>query len=38
VRLEQPDAGGHVGFLQGPFPGDLGWLARRLVEFVRAGR
>jgi hypothetical protein len=37
VRLEQPETGGHVGFLQGPFPGELGWLARRLLEFIRAG-
>jgi len=38
VRLEQPETGGHVGFPQGPFPGELGWLARRLVEFLRAAR
>ena len=36
VMLEQPATGGHVGFLQGPFPGELGWLARRLLEFIRA--
>jgi len=38
VRLEQPADGGHVGFLLGPFPGRLDWLARRLVEFLRDGR
>ncbi len=38
VRLEQPADGGHVGFLRGPFPGRLDWLARRLVEFLRDGR
>jgi predicted alpha/beta-fold hydrolase len=37
VLLEQPADGGHVGFLQGPFPGHLGWLAGRLLEFFRAG-
>ena len=33
VLLEQPRTGGHVGFLTAPFPGDLGWLPRRLVQF-----
>src|SRR5262249_58896601 len=33
VVLEQPKTGGHVGFLTAPFPGDLGWLPRRLVQF-----
>ena len=33
VVLEQPDAGGHAGFLSGPFPGSLGWLPRRLLDF-----
>jgi predicted alpha/beta-fold hydrolase len=35
VLLEQPKTGGHVGFLTGPFPGDLGWLPRRLVQFFK---
>jgi predicted alpha/beta-fold hydrolase len=34
VLLESPDTGGHVGFLEGPFPGRPGWLARRLLEFL----
>ncbi len=34
VLLESPDTGGHVGFLEGPFPGRHGWLARRLLEFL----
>ena len=38
VMLEQPEGGGHVGFLQGPFPGRLDWLARRLLEFLRTER
>ena len=33
VLLEQPEHGGHCGFLSGPFPGNLGWLPRRLVQF-----
>lgn len=33
VRLEQPEQGGHVGFVSGPFPGQLDWLAKRLLHF-----
>ena len=33
VLLEQPDDGGHAGFLSGPFPGKLEWLPRRLLDF-----
>ena len=33
VLLEQPKTGGHVGFPSRPFPGDLGWLPRRLAQF-----
>ena len=33
VLLEFPGQGGHVGFVQTPFPGRHGWLARRLIEF-----
>jgi predicted alpha/beta-fold hydrolase len=35
VLLEQPKTGGHAGFLTGPFPGDLGWLPQRLVQFFK---
>ncbi|MDD5297413.1 MAG: hydrolase [Rhodocyclaceae bacterium] len=35
VTLEFPDAGGHVGFVTGPFPGRLDWLPRRLLHFFR---
>lgn len=37
MTLEQPEEGGHVGFVSGAFPGNLGWLARRLLEFFGAG-
>ena len=33
VRLEQPDTGGHVGFVSGNFPGKLDWLPQRLLHF-----
>jgi predicted alpha/beta-fold hydrolase len=33
VALEQPAGGGHVGFPGGPFPGNLTWLPRRLLDF-----
>jgi uncharacterized protein len=34
VTLEQPEHGGHVGFLTSPLPGQLGWLAQRVTEFL----
>jgi hypothetical protein len=36
VTLEQPEAGGHAGFLELPFPGRFGWLPQRLVAFFGA--
>jgi predicted alpha/beta-fold hydrolase len=33
VTLEFTAKGGHVGFVAGPFPGDIGWLPRRLLHF-----
>lgn len=33
VELDLPDGGGHAGFASGPFPGHLGWLPSRLLEF-----
>jgi predicted alpha/beta-fold hydrolase len=33
VLLVQPEEGGHVGFLTGPFPGRLDWLPLRLLDF-----
>lgn len=34
VTLEQPERGGHVGFVSGRFPGHIGWLAERVFAFV----
>jgi predicted alpha/beta-fold hydrolase len=36
VRLEQPDEGGHVGFVSGLVPGHLHWLPRRLLAHFTA--
>jgi len=36
VTLEQPEEGGHVGFVNGPFPGNLAWLPRRILNFLGA--
>ena len=33
VRLEFPARGGHVGFVSGPFPGDIEWLPTRVLHF-----
>jgi predicted alpha/beta-fold hydrolase len=33
VKLEQPEHGGHVGFVSGPFPGNIEWLPRRILDF-----
>jgi predicted alpha/beta-fold hydrolase len=33
VLLHQPAEGGHVGFVTGPFPGNIGWLPIRLARF-----
>jgi predicted alpha/beta-fold hydrolase len=38
VTLEQPEQGGHVGFVSGAFPGNLGWLTRRLLDFLSSGK
>jgi predicted alpha/beta-fold hydrolase len=35
VILEQPEHGGHVGFLVGPFPGRNTWLPQRLLQFFK---
>jgi predicted alpha/beta-fold hydrolase len=37
VVLEQPETGGHAGFVTGPFPGSLRWLPQRLLRFLGAG-
>ena len=36
VTLEQPEEGGHVGFVSGRFPGNLDWLPRRVLDFFGA--
>ena len=33
VSLEFPARGGHVGFVSGPFPGNIDWLPRRILHF-----
>ena len=33
VKLEFPARGGHVGFVSGPFPGNLDWLPTRILHF-----
>ena len=33
VTLEFPKDGGHVAFVSGPFPGNVSWLAQRLIRF-----
>ena len=33
VKLELPARGGHVGFVSGPFPGNLDWLPTRILHF-----
>ena len=38
VTLEQPDEGGHVGFVGGPFPGNFDWLPARVLGFLTGGR
>lgn len=35
--LEQPASGGHVGFVEGPFPGQLDWLPERIFHFFEHG-
>jgi predicted alpha/beta-fold hydrolase len=36
VLLEQPATGGHAGFVSGRFPGHLGWVPARVLEFFGA--
>ena len=33
VRREFPEEGGHAAFVAGPFPGNLDWLPRRVIDF-----
>ncbi|SKC69548.1 hypothetical protein SAMN05446935_1125 [Burkholderia sp. YR290] len=34
VELDQPEHGGHVGFMTGPFPGRIDWLSRRIFGYL----
>ena len=36
VHAEFPEEGGHVGFVSGPFPGNLRWLPQRVIGFFRS--
>jgi uncharacterized protein len=38
IRLEQPDTGGHVGFMTGPAPGRIAWLPQRLLAYFVRGQ
>lgn len=38
VVLEQPQQGGHVAFVQGPFPGNIDWMPQRVLDFFAAPR
>jgi predicted alpha/beta-fold hydrolase len=33
IELDQPQHGGHVGFMTGPFPGRVDWLAQRVFNY-----
>src|SRR5215831_6277966 len=33
VRVDFPEEGGHAAFVRGPFPGDIGWMPRRVTAF-----
>ena len=37
VTLEQPERGGHVGFVSGAFPGHICWLPERVMQFLGEG-
>ena len=34
VELDQPQHGGHVGFMTGPFPGRSDWLSQRIFNYL----
>lgn len=36
VTLDFPAQGGHVGFVEGPFPGNVRWLPRRVLGFFES--
>ena len=38
VTLDFPAQGGHVGFLEGPFPGTVNWMPQRALGFFETGQ
>ena len=38
ITLDFPAQGGHVGFLEGPFPGNVNWLPQRVLDFFVTGQ
>lgn len=38
ITLDFPAQGGHVGFLEGPFPGNVNWLPQRVLGFFETGQ
>jgi len=36
VTRDFPEQGGHVGFVSGRFPGEITWVPRRVITFMRA--
>ncbi|WP_242665821.1 YheT family hydrolase [Paraburkholderia ginsengiterrae] len=34
VELDQPEHGGHAGFMTGPFPGRIDWLSQRVFGYL----
>ncbi|HUW28874.1 MAG TPA: hydrolase [Sulfuriferula sp.] len=38
ITLDFPAEGGHVGFLEGPFPGNVDWLPQRSLVFFETGQ
>ena len=35
ITLDQPEHGGHVGFMTGPFPGRIDWLSQRVFGYLQ---
>ena len=35
IEREFPEGGGHVGFIDGTFPGNFHWFGKRIMSFVR---
>lgn len=37
IVFDNPETGGHVGFMSGAWPGHIDWLPSRLIDFFSAG-